>query len=214
MSESQATDMEKDFYSGGPLDLSPYSDPLTRARRIFSGYGISRNDWNEREEYNTYGIDRSQEKAWRREFMEFWVAHLSLDDLTPLSRLHSCQAFEALPAVMKKAFLGDAWVRLRYAEEIYHLVRCGELYLKHHKWPELERVCKQGRAMAMELWKGLVEGDIDLTPESRTRIAHLDIVDGIRFGLVGEDSVKEYVSCRAAENIASAINPHKVSIWE
>jgi hypothetical protein len=42
----------------------------------------------------------------------------------------------------------------------------------------------------------------------------LDIVDGIRFGLVGEDSVKEYVSCRAAENIASAINPHKVSIWE
>lgn len=222
MSESHATDMDKGFYSGGPLDLSLHSDPLTRARRIFfraacSHYGISRNDSHEREEYKSYGIDRGQEEAWRKEFIGFWVAHLSVDDLTPLGRLDECQAFEALPPVMKKASLGDAWVRLRYAETIYKLVRCGELYLEHRsslKRPELERVCEQGRAMAMELWKGLVEGDIDLAPESRTKIAHLDIVDGSRFGLVGEDGVEDYVSSRAAKRIASATNPHKVSTWD
>ena len=106
------------------------------------------------EEYKKYGISENQEQEWYREYIEFWVNQLSVDDLTPVNRLSDAWAGEALPDLIKMADQGDSYAKLWYANAIWDIAKgvsvSGSLR-------------RQARNTSINLWQSIVQGSIEVS---------------------------------------------------
>lgn len=139
-------------------------DNTEKAKKIFFDYAcrhfhIDRDGLGE--EYKRFGISKAQEKEWRREYIDFWVSQLSIDDMTPVNRLSDAWATEALPDLIKMADKGDSYAKLWYAIAIWKLAEAIRISVP---------LQEQARKTAINLWQSIVQGPIELSNNHKTTI--------------------------------------------
>ncbi len=132
-------------------------------------------------QYEEYGITKARQNEWRREYISFWASRLSLDDMTPLTRLEGAQAHEVLPEITNLAPLSDDYAKLWYGLNIWHIAKAEKSTIKFHPKLEHKRLTRtylQAGRTAVELWESVLMGDIHLTEEHRAQLTKM--LDGFR----------------------------------
>lgn len=139
-------------------------DRTARAKELFFSYACNRFFMvreGVEDEYRQYGIGEGQEAEWRKEYIALWVGQLSVDDMKALNQLGYAWAGEALPELIDMSDKGDSYAKLWYANAIYDLALGAELS------PERRQ---EGVKVAIELWRSVVNGPIQLTESHRAVI--------------------------------------------
>lgn len=139
----------------------------TKAKKIFFDFACNhfymQRDGVE-EEYERFGITSKEEAEWRKEYIEFWVERLSVDDLQPVNRITEASAGEALPDLLKMADKGDSYAKLRYSNAIWQLAMGADISLA---------LKNQTAKMSVRLWQSIVEEPFQLTEKHQEEISAL-----------------------------------------
>ncbi len=109
--------------------------------------------------YREFGVSKEQERQWRAEYIQEWVARLGDNDLRPIEQLANTWAWEALPDLLVASTGSYGIRRLWFANAIWDLAERGSVPagLQH-----------RGLAQAVALWESLVaagEGQIAETDQ-------------------------------------------------
>ena len=114
------------------------------------------------ETYAQFDVSEAEEAQWRQEYIALWVSRLSTEDLTAVNSLTSAWAGGALPALIAMADKGDGYARLWYANALWDLATHCTL---------ADDIRRQAIQTAVELWKSLIRGPIELSEGHRATIA-------------------------------------------
>jgi hypothetical protein len=128
------------------------------------------------------GGDREQERAWRKEFIDDWIARLSIHDREPLRWLMNANAVEAIPVLLGMEDFGDDFMKFWYAFALENIARCD--------LPQEGR--RMAIARAVELWREILDAPRGIDPLHRAEI------NASMLEAFGARTAEEYVSNYAA----------------
>jgi hypothetical protein len=111
------------------------------------------------EEYKKFNITEEQEKDWRREYIEFWINKLSIEDTFPLRRLIDANAQELIPALVNVSNNGDSYTKYWCAKAILDFSIGRKDFTEHTK------------EIVSALLKLLVDGPITISKQNKTKIS-------------------------------------------
>jgi hypothetical protein len=138
---------------------------LQRAKEIFFNYSCNHFFLDrdvDANEYRRYDISNEQEKKWTREYTEYWIGKLSVDDFQAVNRLNAASAGEALPEMSRISELGDSFTKLWYANAIWDIACSGIMS------PIMR---ERARRKSIYLWQSLLKGPIEFTADHRNKVS-------------------------------------------
>jgi hypothetical protein len=159
-----------------------------RAKKIFFDYACNHfymeHDGVDKE-YERFAISADEEKAWRQEYISFWVSQLSVDDLTAARQLRYAWATEALSALIEIADKGDSYAKLRYADVLWDL---GNSY---------DIIGQRAIETAINLWQSLVQQPIELSENHKAEFSSASILNEAKSKLA--DLKQDYAKHKLAK---------------
>jgi len=143
------------------------------------------------EEYKKYNITDEQEKDWRREYIEFWVIKLSVEDTLPLRRLMDADAQELIPALVNMANNGDSYTKYWCAKAILDFSMGKKVFTE------------QLKETIHSLLKPLAEKPITISKQNKTKITFSSM---LLFGVFTPESyIRKYAKLQL-DNLERKIN--------
>lgn len=147
------------------------NENLEKAKKLFFDYCCNHfymaHD-GEDIEYKKWGVTQELETAWRKEFIEYWTAQLSLDDVEAVNKLHHAHATEALPDLIRMCDQAEGYAKLWYANTIWDLAGS-----------------RQAIETCISAWKSLEQGTFTI-PEHFEKIIRRSLcsIDGTPEGYI------------------------------
>lgn len=166
------------------------SDDLAEAKQLFFYYACNHffmDHDGAGERYRKFSVSPAQEKEWRQEYIAFWLSKLSTDDLEPLDKLGDAWAHEVLPQLIALADKGDGYAKLWFANTIWQLTQSGETP---------RELIEQGRDLALNLWRSLVDKPVVLSQ------SHSEKITPLAQQALGASTPKEYITNYAKRKLA------------
>lgn len=118
-------------------------------------------DREKRTEYEAFGVTRIEELEWRREYIQYWLSKLSVDDMQPLRKLKDTYANEALPSMIRMADAGDSYAKFWFAVAMYDMA----------KWLFFSPILRiRAMSKAKKLWQSIIQGPIEISDEHKKEI--------------------------------------------
>ena len=143
---------------------APSAEDLEEAKKIFFEYSCNHLEMlRDDVDFSKYHISREQEAAWRNEFIAYWRSQLSTDDMTPVQKLRSAEAVEAIPDLLARVDQGDSYARLRVAEALWAL-----------SYSVKDRTLKkQAKAVAVKSAQSILANPIQVSERHKIEISRL-----------------------------------------
>ena len=112
-------------------------------------------------EYDQYGVTAEQEAKWRKEYIDYWISRLSMDDFEAINNLSHAWAVEAMPDLIKICIQAEGYAKLHYADSIWQLSKSSNLQ---------ENIRKQAIETSIRAWESLLTGNFNIPEHFRKKI--------------------------------------------
>lgn len=140
------------------------NENLERARKLFFDYRCSRffmsRDGADHE-YDQCGVTAEQEAEWRKEYIDYWISRLSVDDFEAVNNLNHAWAVEAIPNLIEFCSRAEGYAKLHYADSIWQLSKSSILQ---------ENIRKQAIETSIRAWESLLTGNFNIPEHFRKKI--------------------------------------------